>query len=67
MIRCNSRKIRTGFYDPYKVPAKTNIIVTIVCVALFGAAAFYSIVSTLDEQQMYHCQQGWQRACEALK
>jgi len=56
-----------GFYDPERAPAKTNAIVTVVAFVLFGAAAFYSISTTLDQQQRQHCEQGWQPACEALK
>jgi len=41
-----------------------NTIVTVVAFMLFGAAAWYSVTSTLEEQQAYHCQQGWQPACK---
>ena len=65
MKRINYRS--RGFYDPERAPAKSNAIVTVVAFVLFGAAAFYSISTTLDQQQRQHCEQGWQPACEKLK
>lgn len=50
-----------------QVSTKVNTIVAVVAFALFGAAAWYSLTTTLDQQQAYHCQQGWQPACEKLK
>jgi len=47
--------------------SKTNFILCSVFALLFGAAFWYSLTSTLDQQQRQHCQQGWQRACESLK
>ena len=54
-------------YKPEQATTKANTIVTVVAFALFGAAAWYSLTTTLDQQQAYHCQQGWQPACEKLK
>jgi len=67
MIKYESRKLRSGFYDPERSSAKTNTIVSVVACVLFGVAAWYSLVSTLEAQQKSHCEQGWQRACEKLK
>ena len=67
MIKYESRKLRSGFYDPERSSAKTNTIVSIVACVLFGVAAWYSLTSSLDQQQAHHCEQGWQRACEKLK
>tara|TARA_B100001287_G_scaffold53748_1_gene42366 strand:+ start:87 stop:344 length:258 start_codon:yes stop_codon:yes gene_type:complete len=61
----NNRHI--NLYKPELAPARANAIVTIVAFVLFGAAAFYSITTTLDQQQRFHCEQGWQPACEKLK
>ena len=57
MKRINYRS--TGFYDPERAPASSNTIVAVVACALFFAAAFYSISTTLDQQQRQHCEQGW--------
>tara|TARA_Y100000004_G_C8708563_1_gene324882 strand:+ start:330 stop:539 length:210 start_codon:yes stop_codon:yes gene_type:complete len=65
--RYRPRANRSRFYDPKLVSTKVNTIVTVAAFALFGAAAWYSITSTLDEQQAYHCEQGWQPACKKLK
>ncbi len=65
MKRINYRS--RGFYDPERAPASSNTIVAVVACALFFAAAFYSISTTLDQQQRQHCEQGWQPACEKLK
>jgi len=67
MIKHESHKLRSGFYDPERSSAKTNTIVSVVACVLFGIAAWYSLTSTLDQQQAHHCEQGWQRACEKLK
>ena len=65
--RYRPRANRSRFYDPRLASTKVNTIVTVVAFALFGAAAWYSITSTLNEQQAQHCAQGWQPACEKLK
>ena len=62
-----SNKSRSRFYDPNQRPAKVNFIICVVFVGLFCGAAWYSLTSTLDQQQRTHCEQGWQPACEALK
>ena len=67
MIKFESRKLRSGFYDPERSSAKTNTIVSVVACVLFGVAAWYSLTSSLYQQQAHHCEQGWQRACEKLK
>jgi len=61
------RQRRTKMYSPEQASTKINAIVTVVAFALFGAAAWYSITTTLDQQQAQHCAQGWQPACEKLK
>ena len=54
-------------YKPEHANTKVNTAITIVFCALFSAAAWHSLTTTLDQQQAYHCQQGWQPACEKLK
>ena len=61
------RPNRSRFYEPELASTKANTVVTVVAFALFGAAAWYSITTTLDQQQAQHCAQGWQAACEKLK
>lgn len=56
-----------GFYDPERRSSKTNAIVIGVFCLLMGGAFWYSLTTTLDEQQKLHCQQGWQAACERLQ
>ena len=56
-----------GFYDPERRSSKANTIIVAIFCGLFAGAFFYSLTSTLDQQQRLHCQQGWQPACEALK
>ena len=68
LMKPNSINDRSpGFYDPERRSPKTNAIVIAVFCALMSGAFFYSLTSTLDEQQKLHCQQGWQPACESLK
>lgn len=67
MTSYEHRKLRSGFYRPEAASTKTNTIVTIVGFALFGAAFFFSLTQTLDQQQRQHCEQGWQPACEKLR
>ena len=62
-----SKKLRSGFYDPERNKTKTNVVVSIVFCLMLGGAFWYSLTSTLDNQQRQHCEQGWQRACEKLK
>ena len=61
------RQRRTKMYNPGMSSTKINAIVTVVAFGLFGGAAWYSITTTLDQQQAQHCAQGWQPACEKLK
>ena len=67
MKNYESNKLRSGFYDPTRSKTKTNVIVSIVFALMLGGAFWYSLTSTLDQQQRQHCEQGWQRACESLK
>jgi len=60
-------KSQSRFYGPSQRPAKVNFIICVVFVALFCGAAWYSLTSTLDQQQRIHCKQGWQPACQSLK
>ena len=62
-----SNKLRSGFYNPERRSAKTNVVVSIVFALMLGGAFWYSLTTTLDNQQRQHCEQGWQRACEGLK
>lgn len=52
---------------PEQASPKTNAIIVIVFCGLFAGAFSYSLVETLEQQQAYHCEQGWQPACEKLK
>jgi|TARA_Y100000033_G_scaffold19314_1_gene18138 hypothetical protein len=61
------RSNRTRIYEPELASTKFNAVVAVVAFALFGAAAWHSITTTLDQQQAQHCAQGWQPACEKLK
>ena len=61
------RQNRSKSHMSEQVSTKVNTIVAVVAFALFGAAAWYSLTTTLDQQQAYHCEQGWQPACEKLK
>lgn len=67
MTHFRSRELRSDMYDPERSSPKTNFILCSVLALLFGAAFWYSLTSTLDQQQRQHCEQGWQRACESLK
>lgn len=67
MSNHQSKKLRSGFYDPERSKTKTNVVVSIVFCLMLGGAFWYSLTSTLDNQQRQHCEQGWQRACENLK
>lgn len=67
MTNYESRKLRSDFYDPERRSSKTNFILCSAFALIFGAAFWYSLTSTLDQQQRQHCEQGWQRACETLK
>ena len=56
-----------GLYEPERRSSKTNVIVIGVFCLLMSGAFWYSLTTTLDEQQKLHCQQGWQAACEKLQ
>jgi hypothetical protein len=62
-----SNKLRSGFYDPERRSPRTNVVVSIVFALMLGGAFWYSLTTTLDNQQRQHCEQGWQRACEKLR
>ncbi len=53
--------------QPLMTDSKVNFVLCSVLAVLFGAAFWYSLTSTLDQQQRQHCEQGWQRACDSLK
>jgi len=55
------------FYEPEFRSPKTNAIVVAVFCVLLGGAFWISLTDTLDQQQKFHCEQGWQPACEKLK
>lgn len=66
MTRKNINYRSPGFYDPERRSSATNGIVTAVFCVLLGGAFWYSLTTTLDDQQKLHCQQGWQAACEKV-
>tara|TARA_R100000900_G_scaffold91959_1_gene71570 strand:+ start:119 stop:292 length:174 start_codon:yes stop_codon:yes gene_type:complete len=51
----------------YYKPQKTGFLVSIVVGLLFSTAAFVTLQSVFNQQQITHCEQGWQRACKGLK
>jgi hypothetical protein len=63
----STSKLRSRFYDPERSSSKANAIISIAFALLLGGAFWYSLTTTLEDQQKLHCQQGWQAACEALK
>ena len=50
----------------YYKPEKTGLLVSLVVGLLFSTATFVTLQSVLNQQQITHCEQGWQRACASL-
>ena len=62
----STSKLRSRFYDPERSSFKANAIISIAFALLLGGAFWYSLTTTLVNQQKLHCQQGWQPACKKL-
>jgi len=58
----NSVKSRSRYYKP----EKTGWLVFFICGTLFAGATWVTLTSVHNQQQITHCEQGWQRACESL-
>jgi hypothetical protein len=57
-----SYKSRPRYYKP----EKTGFLVSLVFGLLFSTATWVTLQSVHNQQQITHCEQGWQRACESL-
>jgi len=51
----------------YYKPEKTGFLVCAVFGVLFCAATWVTLTSVHNQQQITHCEQGWQRACKGLR
>jgi hypothetical protein len=56
-------KSRSRFYKP----EKTGFLVSLVFGLLFSTATWVTLQSVHNQQQVTHCEQGWQRACASLQ
>ena len=61
-----SLKSRPRYYNPGNKPEKTSFLVCAAFGVLFCAATFVTLTSVHNQQQITHCEQGWQRACKGL-
>jgi len=50
----------------YYKPEKTGFLVSLIFGLLFSTATWVTLQSVHNQQQVTHCEQGWQRACESL-
>ena len=57
-----SLKSRPRYYKP----EKTGWLVFLIFGTLFAGATWLTLTSVHNQQQITHCEQGWQRACESL-
>jgi len=48
-------------------PEKTGFLVSLVFGLLFSTATWVTLQSVHNQQQVTHCEQGWQRACASLQ
>jgi len=60
-------KTRSRFYDPNSKFEKTSFLVCVVFGLLFSTATWVTLTSVHNQQQVTHCEQGWQRACASLQ
>ena len=60
-------KSRSRYYDPSKNPAQTHFLVVTAFVLMLGGAVFLTLTSVFNQQQVTHCEQGWQPACASLQ
>tara|TARA_R110002012_G_scaffold283920_1_gene474493 strand:+ start:416 stop:601 length:186 start_codon:yes stop_codon:yes gene_type:complete len=51
----------------YYKPEKTGFVVSLVFGLLFSTATWVTLTSVHNQQQITHCEQGWQPACQSLK
>lgn len=65
-LKYETRKLRQDFYDPSPMRKRERVMVVVLC-ALFGAAFWYSLTSTLDDMTRRDCLAGVQKACAALE
>ena len=67
MIAQESRKLRSGFYNPTRSKPMTNFVVSSVFALLMGGAFWLSLTSTMDQMTERDCAAGIQKACDSLK
>jgi Zn-finger domain-containing protein len=66
MIKYESHKLRSGFYENKRTRKREQITIVIFCL-LLGGAAWYSLTTTLDDMTRRDCLAGVQKACTALE
>ena len=62
-LQINSVKSRSRYYKP----EKTGWLVFLIFGTLFAGATWLTLTSVHNQQQITHCEQGWQRACAGLQ
>tara|TARA_Y100000401_G_scaffold44874_1_gene34415 strand:- start:2064 stop:2267 length:204 start_codon:yes stop_codon:yes gene_type:complete len=67
MIAHESKKLRSGFYDPKHSKPMTNFVVSTVFALLMGGAFWLSLNSSLHQMTERDCAAGIQKACDSLK
>ena len=66
MTLYQQRRPRSRSYSYSNKPKQANFLVCFVFGLLFSGATFLTLTSVHNQQQITHCEQGWQRACETL-
>ena len=66
MTSYERRRPRTRGYSYNNKPEQTSFLVCLVFALLFSTATWVTLISVHNQQQVTHCEQGWQRACETL-
>ena len=68
-LRRKSQSLMTSLKSRprYYKPEKTSFLVCLVFGFLFCGATWLTLTSVYNQQQITHCEQGWQRACKGLR
>jgi len=66
MTSYQQRRPRIRYSSQNNKITKTNFLVSVAFAVMFSCAAWFTLTSVHNQQQVTHCEQGWQRACETL-
>jgi len=65
MTSYQQRRLRIRHSNQSNKITKTSFVVSVAFAVMFACATWLTLTSVYNQQQITHCEQGWQRACES--